>query len=198
MKQTITIILILTMHFLPQYAVAKGAFLNSMPETSCTIEGFSVAEMKGRMQTSALHHIEGIWQFTDNGSTVAIERYTDAASDTHGYRMILVSSANRSLRPGTVMGHIAPTAKDGQYSASIYTSAIGPTLILPHRFTLKLQPGENSIVFQQHKSKFAINLWRTLPYMWRYSIRTNQQPPSADGCRRIYPAPTLPREPRYL
>lgn len=147
MRALRTITLLLILHFLPCHIMAKNEFLSSMPKKSEVISGFSISTLKSRMATAPLHHIEGIWQFTDNGATVAIERHRSAdrtshSSILHGYRIILITSPNRALRPGTVMGYIAPTAKSGQYTASIYSSVIGSTLILPNTYTRSLPPNQ--------------------------------------------------------
>lgn len=50
----------------------------------------------------------------------------------------------------------------------------------------------------RHRSAFSVNLWRTLPYMWRYVVRKNRSAPTYHGCVRIYPAPVPPLQPIYL
>jgi len=154
------------------------------------------------MELTPLHHIEGVWQFPSDGVTVAIRRYSPenvpAGTAVEGYRMILVTSPNRALRPGTVIGYLTPTARTGSYEARIYTVQTGLTLTNPRKFTLTLDGNESQLEFQRHKSAYSFNLWRALPYMFRHVVRKNETTKVPDGCRRLYPAPSLPHEPIYL
>lgn len=149
-----------------------------------------------------LHHIEGIWKFPATGVEVAIIRNNpqqrESGLTADFYRMIVVDSDNRAIRPGTVMGLISPAAKRGEYDARIYTSNVGSTLVMPKTFTLTLTDNDASLTFKRHKSAFNVNLWRLLPYLWRYTIYPNEQDRNSDGCIRIYPNPPVPREPIYL
>lgn len=181
---------------------AEKKIIDGLPKFSETISGFSRAEAVDRLKESDLHHIEGIWQFPATGVEVAImrtdDRHSDKESRITSYRIIILYSPNRSLRPGTVMGLVTPAPKRGEYDARIYTRSVGTSLTMPKRFTLTLDNDDGALSFKQHKSAFSVNLWRLLPYLWRYSVHANQQDKSTEGCIRVYPAPLLPREPVYL
>ncbi len=185
----------------PGLCHAADRYIDGLPGTSKTISGFSVAEMRKEIASTPLHHIEGIWKLTSDGTEIAILRdrnQSDSDNNARAYRMILMRSANRALRPGTVIGLVSPTAKTGTYDARIYTKAIGPQLSAARKFTLKLDDNDSHLIFEMNKSAYSINLWRMLPYMFRYSVRKNNKQPSTAGCIRIFPAPELPSEPVYL
>ncbi len=157
-----------------------------------------------RLDSKPLHVIEGIWQFTTDGATVVIERDTGSGSTFNQatrYRMVIMRSPVRSIMPGTLMGTLAPTAKRGIYSATLYTDSDGGSRLLkPKKFTLTLTD-DSRLSFRRNGMKLHMRLWRLLPYLSRLGIytTTDRSGEDLDGCVRIYPAPVNgPVEPRYL
>ncbi len=193
-------LLLLTVALLAPDSIGAASFIDTLPKRSVVLDGYARSETERRLAGLDLHHIEGIWQFTSDGVIVAIERIPRTVSGFQSacYRMVLLASPNRSLRPGTLAGHVSPTAKSGIYEARIYTTVVGSSLIAPRRFTLKLDDTDRQLVFNKHKSKFSVNLWRVLPYMWRHTVTRNYEPAGYRGCVRVFPEPELPLEPRYL
>lgn len=175
-----------------------------LPSVSAApLDGYSrTADIERRLTEAGPHRIEGLWRIAQSGTTLAIERKKDIGSlpGAEQYQMVIVHSANRAIRPGTVMGLLTVSAKSNVYDASIYTSAqLAGRLSSPKRFTITLAEEDTRLVFKQVKSKYSFNFWRMLPYMFRYSVRTNSNTGEAPfGCVRIFPAPALPSEPRYL
>ncbi len=164
---------------------------------------YTIDSIKADMDSRPLHHIEGIWMMTETSAKVAIELdYSPAiggrSSDAPAYRIVLLTSPNRALRPGTIMGQIVPSAKEGVYQAEIYSSAIGSRLSNPAKFTMELDKTDNRIVLTRHQNTFTVNLWRALPYMWRYVVRKNQPATTYHGYVRLYPPPVPPLQPIYL
>lgn len=159
--------------------------------------------VKTRLAAMPLHSIEGIWQFTTDGALIVIERDNTAAPATDAltsYRMVIIHSPARSVLPGTVMGHLSPTAKRGKYSAMIYTDSDGGSRLLkPKKFTLTLSD-DSHLSFHKHGIKIKVRFWRLLPYISRLGIYTREDNPrDLDGCVRVYPMPTSgPVEPIYL
>lgn len=161
--------------------------------------------VKARLDATPLHTVEGIWQFTTDGATIVIERDVDSDSRPAldaptRYRMVIIQSPSRSVLPGTVMGYLAPTAKRGSYSATIFTDSDGGSRLLkPKKFTLTLTD-DSRLSFHKHGMKIKIRFWRMLPYISRLGISTREDNPrDLDGCIRIYPMPvTGPVEPIYL
>lgn len=181
---------------------AENKIINELPTISEQIHNFSIKMLKENIDKLNLHHIEGIWQFTSSGTEIAICRRDNtnygSIHQAVSYNIILLYSPNRVLRPGTIMGIITPTPKQGEYDARIYTKSIGSTLTIPKKFTLTLDDDDSALLFRQHRSKFSIKPLRLLPYLWRGAIQQNIEIRSSVGCIRIHPAPTLPREPIYL
>lgn len=183
-------------------ALATGEI--KLPSSSpAPLGGFDrMEEVTARIAESGPHRIEGVWRFPDSGTTVAIER-VNAAGALPGattYRMVVVRSANRSIRPGTLIGILAPSAKSEVFDARMYTSSLlAGRLNSPKRFSITLSENNTHLVFKQVKSKYSFNFWRMLPYMFRYSVRSNANTGKApQGCVKVFPEPEIPLEPRYL
>ena len=198
-------IIILAASLLPSYSYAREP-VSKLPVHSHVISGYDNPDsVRKAMQMRPLHKIEGIWTFPSDGGSIAIERHTDntlrGEDDAIRYRMVVMRSPCRSLRPGTLMGCISATARPGIYAAEIYTSGNGgATLRNPKRFTLTLIDDAH-LTFRQHSRRIKVNLWRLIPYMSRISVRLTDSdaPKDIDGCIRMFPRPLSgPVEPRYL
>lgn len=174
-----------------------------LPDRSVTLDGYSRDEAQRRFSMSDIHEIEGIWRFVDDGSVMAIERFEPEElpdNDAVCYRIVVVKSPVRAIAPGSLMGYICPTAKKGVYDASVYTEFDGISgLHKPQKFYLELSD-DGLLTFNRYREGIQLNLWRLIPYMFRYSVkRRSERPKGLDGCRRVYPEPlSVPLEPRYL
>ncbi len=180
-------------------AVLVGLLLNCVfasaaefiPESSRVLSGYEDRDIvERRLKLLPLHDVEGVWQWVDNGSVIAIERYKPEGmpySEMCSYRMIILRSPRLSVRPGTVMGYINATAKRNYYEASIYTDFDGGTVLFnAKRFVLTLDGRRMS--FAKMKSSVKVNLWRLAPYMFRYSItRREDNVKGLDGCIKLFP-----------
>lgn len=179
--------------------------VDRLPAMSPRLEGYmDQNEVRQRLSELPLHIIEGIWQFPSNGAVISIERYTPDGILADGavrYRMIILKSPVRSIHPGTIMGYVAATSKQGVYAAHVYTSTDGGShLIRPKDFTFTLTD-DGHLSFRVHSASFYTNVWRMIPYLSRISfrVRSADKPKDLDGCTRLYPEPLSgPIEPRYL
>ncbi len=188
------------------FSTAYGKKLvDKLPPVSPRLEGYAdLNQVRRHLSELPLHVIEGIWQFPSDGAVVAIERYTPEGILADGavrYRMIVLRSPVRSIHPGTVMGYVAATSKQGIYAAHVYTSTDGGSrLIRPKDFTFTMTD-DGHLSFRVHSASFYTNVWRMIPYLSRISfrVRSADKPKDLDGCIRIYPEPLSgPIEPRYL
>lgn len=176
--------------------------LDTLPDEDCLPGYESIARVTSRMAASPLHDIEGIWEMAGEGTLMAIERdpATDGASAL--YRMIVINSATISTRQGTVMGYLTPTSRRGSYDARIYTALSDDhrRLIRPSRNVITISDDGSRITFKPYGRTLRFNWWRLLlPYMYRSVITPIEHPRGdLDGCVRVYPAPAIPLNPRYL
>ncbi len=188
------------------WAVAQS-FDRFVPPSSEIIDGHGdITAAKGIIDRLPLHHIEGIWQTTADGARVMIERWDGddcplIPGENTVYRLIIISSPRKSLRPGTVMGYAVPTARKGYYDARIYSRQVKNRLSAPKRYTLKLTDDSRlSMTPVKHGWNVRITPPR-LFYLFRLSLtkQPDTRPQDLDGFTRIYPEPDgIPAEPRYL
>lgn len=180
------------------------SFLKSLPSVSATLGGYESADsVARRMRRLPLCPAEGVWQMANaDGAIFAIERAepsTDVAPAR--MRMVMIRSPWRTIRPGTVIGHLTATPRPGVYEARIYSGLAQRTgLRLPRGFTLELNSDASLITFKPFKSPLKFNLFRLLPYMYRRVVSLQQsRPDGLDGAVRLYPRPSRhPLSPTYL
>lgn len=206
-------LLILVLVILSAGELNARKLLDSTPERSTVLEGYSdMSVVKKRMGSMPLHHIEGIWQLTGEGSTLAIERITGHEATTGRlapdeeatpvYRMVVIRSTDISVAPGTVTGYLTPAAKERQYDARIYSSRSDDHVLLtsPTANVITLSDDGTRLSFHPYGRRLRFNWWRLLlPYMYRTLVTPLERPAGdIDGCVRLYPAPYPPLQPVYL
>ncbi|MDE6513704.1 MAG: hypothetical protein K2L05_05925 [Muribaculaceae bacterium] len=182
---------------------SAGGFLKSLPKVSATLAGYespdSVAE---RLSTLPLCPAEGLWQMTDGGALFAIERNSPSTDLAPAQmRMVMVRSPWRTIRPGTVIGHLQPTPKPGVYEARLYTDfALRTGLSIPRGFTLTLNSDASIMTIEPFKFFLKVNVFKLLPYMYRRVIEPQQTRPSGlTGAVKVAPAVDgHPLSPVYL
>lgn len=177
--------------------------IEALPRHISGYETFGTVEQ--RMARGPLHGIEGIWQLTgDGGSIIAIERIEEGEtieSAASVYRIVVITSSEISVRPGTVIGYAATSAKSNEYDSRIFTDRSEDFVYLtrPSRNLLKLDETGTRLSFTPVGLKLRFNWWRLLlPYLYRSVITPLEGGKVEDGCVRIYPEPVPPVEPRYL
>lgn len=183
---------------------AASDFLKSLPPMSAILPGYADPDSVGeRIARLPACPAEGVWQMTAaDGATFAIERAepsTDLAPAR--LRMVMVRSPWRSIRPGTLLGHLEPTARPGVYLARIYSATAQRTgLNLPRSFTLRLNADSTILTFEPFKSPLKFNLFRLLPYMYRRVVELQKsRPDGLDGAVKIAPRyDAHPLSPVYL
>lgn len=184
-------------------SASAGGFLKSLPKVSAVLPGYEGADsVAARLSELPLCHAEGLWQMIDGGALFAIERVqpsTDLAPAQ--MRMVMVRSPWRTVRPGTVIGHLQPTAKPGVYEARLYTDfALRTGLSIPRGFTLTLNSEGSMMTIEPFKFFLKINVFRLLPYMYRRVVEPQQSRPSdLSGAVKVAPATDgNPLSPVYL
>lgn len=179
-------------------AMGLRAASPTLPPAGELLAGYESADsVASRIASLGPRAIEGIWSFPDREAIIAIERTSPAASS---YRIVIIRTPDRAVRPGTVMGILSPSGSSEKFDAALYTSSSGGNLSSPKRFTLSLTEGQSRLTFARVGSRYSIDPTRLLPYMFRRLIRTNRSgtQTAPTGCVRIFPAPTIPDSPVYL
>ena len=176
---------------------------NAVPSRGEIIEPFEADSISRLLASRPLHAIEGIWQWADIDTRVAIMRTGDDRSALPAtiYAIIVVYASDPAIRPGSVMGYLATTATRDQYDARIYTSVSESDghFSRPAKYTLHLNDAESRISFRPYGEKIRFNWWRLLPYRLRgLFTRENRSPGEMEGLLRLYPSPQRPHHPVYL
>lgn len=180
---------------------AHADFLHELPSESTILEGYANADtVEMRLSEMPLSPIEGVWQMAAEGATFVIERAENSTDLAPAQmRIVIIRSPRRSVRPGTVVGHVVTTAKPAVYEARLYTSFAPRTgLISAKAFSLEVK--DDMLVFTPFKSPIKVNLLRLLPYMYRRAISTQtSRPEGLNGALRLYPRSAAhPLTPVYL
>lgn len=183
---------------------AQNNILDQLPCQSMVLKGYEYDDVITRLSQAPLHDIEGIWQFVDNGTTIAIEQFNPdviAGEQSFLYRIVIINSARLSIEPGTIMGYASATTKENCFDARIFTNGkLNGILSLPQTFTLNLTDDASRLTFNEYKKEIKINLWKFIPYIYRVGISVKDtRPKGLDGCIKIYPkTASAPISPRYL
>lgn len=179
-------------------------FLRALPSQSQVIKGYeSVDSVQARIAELPLCPIEGIWKMVEaDGAVFAIERVGQTLELAPAkLQMIMLRSPWRSIRPGTIIGHIVPTTKRGVYQARLYSDFAQKTgLSVPRGFTLELSDNDAMLSFKPFKAPVKINLLKLLPYLFRRTISfQNPAPTINNGAVRLFPMQSShPLTPVYL
>ncbi len=160
-----------------------------VPATSPVSQGYGLVDsVSAKMSLRSLDPIEGIWELTSDGAVVAIEREpTTTRGATTTYRITAISMPDRSVAPGTLMGRAASTANARKFDSLIYTNVTDGKLRSPAGFIITISDDDRLSLFH-YRQGVKFNLWRMVPYMFRYSVSTiDERPKGIDGMVRLYP-----------
>lgn len=126
--------------------------------------------------------VEGVWQLAPEGAVIGIR-----ATAPNQYEMVLVDSPAPSLMPGTVVGTFARSSAPSTYDGRLMVKK-GRF----HNFTIVLDDEAGVIRFYEYRKQYALNLWRLVPRLFRYSVRKeDSRPGGTDGALRLYPRPAI-------
>lgn len=172
------------------------------PASGPAAEGYDLGNVRERLADRALDRIEGIWQLVPDGAVVVVEKVREGIDEARTglvYSIRSISSPDRSLRPGTLVGRIRAGGHPDTFEARFYTRREGMSYTRPVTVTAGLDDKNGRLEFRRHKSSLRINLWHFVPFLWRYSLRYHPDEHNyAPGAVRVFPRPALPTEPVYL
>ncbi|MDE6309150.1 MAG: hypothetical protein K2L93_06350 [Muribaculaceae bacterium] len=141
-----------------------------------------------------LSPIEGVWEMTDGGATVAI--VANGSSQRHvtsDYSIVYVCGPDLVIPRGTVIGTAQQGSTNSLYDAVIYKEVTVdgeglPRLSGPQHFAINIT-SDDRLALNTYEKGVKINAWRLVPYILRYSVRkVDQRPANLDGMVRIYPS----------
>ncbi|MBD5179912.1 MAG: hypothetical protein HDT01_01280 [Bacteroidales bacterium] len=174
-----------------------------MPSRSQLLVGYNnIDSVRHTIDTRGAVDIEGIWQLSSGQTTVVIEPCSESSINNTGLKclqIVVISSPRRSIRPGTVLGYISPTARAGYYDARLYTDNVRSLLQRHRRFTLKLSD-EGHLSMEPVKQNWKLNLRHTFNFLFRASVTSQAtEDNGTEGFSKLYPLPGIkPLAPVYL
>lgn len=171
-------------------AADRGA---KIPFRSEVLAGYEEDEVKSRCDALDLQPIEGIWYYPDEKMTVVIERCSDAVTSMIAdYRIVLVSAADMSLLPGTVIGYCVQSGVHKKFRMWLYCEQDYDILENPQMCvaTFNEDSGELLVERSEVKVKVRINFSRFLPRLFRgiSIVPTKKEVEVPEGFRKVYPA----------
>ena len=202
MKHTGYIALLAIMIICSPYAFGRE---NKFPFRGEVLAGYDEDKARERCDAMDLQTIEGIWYYPDEDMTVMIERCDDSKPlEYRDYRMVLVSSDDLSLLPGTVIGYCKPTVSAQVYKMWIYAEKKDSVLenLLMCKATVNAVGDEITVERSKVDLKVRVNFSRFLPrLLGGISVTTtgvdNVEVP--EGLRKVYPkSAKQKKEVRYL
>lgn len=174
-----------------------------MPKRSKILSGYcDLDSIRFYIDTRGAKGIEGIWQLSPDQTTVVIEPCTDSAIMNTGIKclqIVVISSPRRSIRPGTVLGYMLPTARAGRYDARLYTDNVRSLLQRHRRFTVNLTD-DGHLSMAPVKQNWKLSLRHTFNFLFRAYLSSQvNDDVSDDGFVKIYPTTGIkPLSPVYL
>lgn len=129
--------------------------------------------------------IEGVWRIAGDGAVFAV--LPGEGGDT--FRLVIVDSPDMSVLPMTEFGTARRTAVAGRYDACMSASLTSGAAVRRDRNLIISLSDDGRLIFEPYKKGLKLNLWRVLPYMFRFSVAAQDTRPSdIDGAVRLYPA----------
>lgn len=138
--------------------------------------------------------IEGVWQFADDGATIAIYADTNTTGD---YTLVCLDSPDLRLAPGTTLGAAKSSLGDGvNYTTTLCTNVNDKgTPISQHKFNVTLT--NNILSLTAVKSGLKFDVWMLYRFFVTMSVHRNNATPTLKA-RRIYPPTPTPNAPLIL
>lgn len=130
--------------------------------------------------------IEGVWRIAGDGAVFAV---LPGEGGDDAFRLVIVDSPDMSVLPMTEFGTARRTAVAGRYDACLSASLTSGTSVRRDRNLIISLSDDGRLIFEPYKKGLKLNLWRVLPYMFRFSVASqNTRPSDIDGAVRLYPA----------
>lgn len=173
-------------------SIVTGMAKTDLPEQSVVVPGFDEQVARERLLETDMQPLEGIWYYPNEDMTIAIERWQPEPSHKIGYRLLLVSSEDLELLPGTVVGYVEESAVDNKYHLWLYSQRNKVTLIGPLECVATLNKEGTSLTFDppHWEVKLRANFTRFLPTIFRAVsvVPTVEEEKLPIGFKKIFPA----------
>lgn len=164
---------------------------DTLPAESVIMPGVDEASMRTYFDQAGVQPLEGLWEFPDDNMVVAIEERRGEAHGHH-YTLMLVSSDNLEMLPGTIIGSMTSTADPSKLCLWLYSERSHITLTKPMECVATLSDNGTTLLFDPPhlRLKVRVNFARFLPSIFgKLSIYPDKHEEKAPtGFKKIYPA----------
>ena len=130
--------------------------------------------------------LEGAWMLTEDRTSIAIVR-TGAMT----YNVLAGTSHDLSIKPGTVIGTLTLSGKDGLYDLKLARSFRRDGT--PSRYAhmaVKVNDTGDIFHFISYRRGLRVDLRRLIPYLFRVSVTSSDtRPEGLNGAHRLWPTP---------
>ena len=175
--------------FLSVWVVIVSAFFAAV-----TCRAYDIPEAyTERFGTRTLSAPEGLWVW-NSGAIVAIESAGNGA-----YVLTLVQSDDPFEDTPRPIGHAHFGGQENTYVLELNTVVnAGKKKSSPKtaKFTARLTG--NRLTLEPINSGLNVNMWRLVPYLFRFSVTRNPAPRGVDGAVRVWPVTGSPDFPVTL
>lgn len=164
-----------------------------VPGMGDVIAGVDEDSMREKLSQMDLQPLEGIWYYPAEDMTVAIERMPSNGRQYPPYHIVLLSSSDINVLPGTEIGYIETGAAKNEYTLHLFTER-DDNGILHHPVACyaTMNADASSITFERPKweVKVRVNFARFLPSIFKgvSVIPEKHEKKVAEGFRKVFPA----------
>lgn len=166
------------------------------PSTGTFYPGIDEDSMRVKLSQMDLQPIEGIWYYPAEDLTVAIVRMPSDRffSPQHPpYQIVLLSSPDINVLPGTEIGFIVAGALDEEFDLYMFTECDDEgNVSKPKMCYAKMTKDASTITFVRPKKgvDVRINFARFLPSIFKgvSIVPKKKEKKVAEGFRKVYPA----------
>ena len=151
-----------------------------------------LTEARALADSLPLADVEGIWEYPEDRVKVMVLR---ERSEVYSYTISVVESDDVRLRPGTLLGTLAESAKPGVYSLKHYTTVKGGALSKMADCKAEYDKRSATLIVEAPKIRMHLSPGLILPLFWqrlRLITRLRMEDPASEvpqGLRKIYPSP---------
>lgn len=148
----------------------------------------------GQFKNRILTPVEGLWLW-NSGALVTI------TADSRGELLLtLVDSPDPLVEVPKVIGTGRFGGRDGSYNLEFVTDTRGEkTRPLPKKIKMSGSlTSDGKLELTPDRSGLKINLWRLVPYLFRFSVSKGAEPTGYEGAIRVWPVSPNPDMPVVL
>lgn len=163
-----------------------------IPSMGRVCPGVDEESMREKLSHMDLQSIEGIWYYPAEDMTVAIERMPNEGKQYPPYHIVMLSSPDINVLPGTEIGYIESSAVRNEFTLHLFTERDDDgNLHRPVSCYATLHADDATITFERPKRelKVRINFARFLPSLFKGMsiIPGKKEKKVSEGFRKIFP-----------